>query len=197
MMMMMKKLILLASLLLASATAFGWAGEWQNDDRIKAIKAGKEAVFDVKLEVYNMADEPAGRKACGDKQCYRVDVFVNEIQIATWATSPGRPQSDGGIYSPIYNGHNILTHYGRNYVSYRKKYNMRYAMYIERKSQPGKISNVAFHGKYKVTGKRESHGCFRMRDSEVSVVNSFVRKAFKNGGSARVWSEGTRPPFKK
>lgn len=191
----MKKFTVLASLLFLSATAFGgsWAGEWQDNERINDIKQGRLSVGDVKIEVYNMADTAAGRKACGDSQCYRMDVFVNEAQIATWATSPGRPQSDGGIYSPIYSGHRILTHYGREYRSYTKKYNMRYAMYIERKSQPGKISNVAFHGKYLVTGRRESHGCFRMRDPEAKMLNSFVRKVFSNGGTARVWSEGTRP----
>ncbi len=193
----MKTSTALASLLLLiSTTAFGWAGEWQDDERLASIQSGAESIFSVKLDVYNMADNPEGRNACGDVQCYRVDVFVNNTQVATWATSPGKPQADGGSYSPLFSGERIFWAFGRDYVSYTKRYHMKYAMYIERVSQPGTISNIAFHGGYKVTGKRESHGCFRLRDSEAALLNHLVRKAFDDSGSVQVWSEGTRPPFK-
>lgn len=204
----MTKISTFVAVLLFSVASFGFAGEWENTEMISAIESGELSVQHVKIQVYNMAKYADGRKACGSDQCFRADIIVNEVQIATWAVSPGKlhPGTDFlGIYTPKYNGHTIWNGAFRSggYISSNGD-PMPWATYMKYKSK-NQRTGVAFHCG-RVTGERESHGCIRMvcngkrdingksvRRVDAQVLQSWVKQAFKNGGTALVWTEDTYP----
>lgn len=184
----MTRILTTLSILLLSATAFGFAGTFENDTI-------PDQINDIQLHVFNYAETAEGRAACGSSQCFRVKVILNGDVTAVWPVSPGKPHygtKHVGIYTPEYNGRSIhSTHvYGRNYTSYKYKYSMPYVMYM--RSSTGSLTGVGFHAGV-VDGTRLSHGCIRMRMADVKELNSWVREAFANGGDVRVWSRGTRP----
>lgn len=190
---MFKKLCLLSGLCLFAANAFGFAGEFQNEDLIPSV------ITDVKIKIFNYANTPGGQEDCGDTQCYRADIFLNDLHVARWAVSPGRPHPGTdfkGNFSPIYNGRSLHpSHlYGRGYLSGKRRDSMPYAMFL-RLTNGGK-SPIALHCGH-VTGRRESHGCIRMvcdgQQSDAYVLSSWVKEAFRNGGRARVWTQDVYP----
>jgi len=204
----MKRVITLIVFMLISTTAFGFAGEWENSDVISKISRGDIQVRDVKIEIYNMAKYADGRAACGSSQCFRADISVNGEQIARWAVSPGKrhPGTDFvGIYTPQYSGHTIWngSFRGAGYISSNND-PMPWATYMKYKSRNAR-TGVAFHCG-RVTGERESHGCIRMvcngsreingrsgRRVDAQLLQSWIKLAFRNGGTALVWTEDTYP----
>ncbi|MGH1469511.1 MAG: L,D-transpeptidase [Bdellovibrionales bacterium] len=187
----MNKLFTLASILLFSTLSFGFAGEWEDSQKIADIKSGALQVQDLKIDIYNYAETAEGRAACGARECFRMDVFINDEQIATWATSPGKPHpgtNHVGVYTPEYEGRSIHSGhvYGRDYISYKFKYSMPYVMYL-RSNKLG----IGIHAGV-VNGTRLSHGCIRLVTEDARRLNQWVREVFRNGGDARVWARGTR-----
>jgi len=204
----MKRMCTLWAVVLFSASAFGFAGEWEDSETISAIARGSVQVRDVKIQVYNMAKYTDGRRACGSSQCFRADISVNGQQVATWAVSPGKkhPGTDFvGVYTPKYSGHTIWNGSFRS-ASYKSSRGdaMPWATYMKYKTK-NRRTGIAFHCG-NVTGERESHGCIRMvcngrrsingkrkRRVDAQLLQSWIKKAFANGGTALVWTEDTYP----
>ena len=188
----MKPFFISSILTLTSSLCFGFAGTFEAPSLIPP------QITDVKFDVYNYAvvrgpNEPD----CGSKECYRVDVFLNDIHVATWPTSPGKPHYNDvnhrGSFTPLYEGRPIHTVLGANYVSYRRRYPMPYAMFIS--STNGNITDVAFHTGYTVNGERLSHGCLRLLRPDAQNANSWVSEARRNGGNGYIWSRHTRDQY--
>lgn len=137
---MLKILFFVTTFSLSAQQAFGFAGEFQRDDLIPST------IRDVKIKVYNMANNPGGRASCGESQCFRADILLNDVHVATWATNGGK-------------------------------------------------SPIALHCGH-VTGRKESHGCIRMvcndGQEDAYVLSQWVKEAFRNGGSARLWTRDVR-----
>lgn len=185
------KIIFLSYLLLSSLSAFAFYGEFQDNSRIPDV------ITSVEIQVYNAAKDPVYRQACNDNQCYRMDVILNGRHVATWATSPGKRHEGTnfvGNYSPVYNGRSLHPTY--MFKRYTNKYGdpMPYAMFMRLTN--GGVSPIAFHCG-NVTGKRESHGCFRMvcdsEQNDAATMQSWVKEAFANGGTVRVWTQDVYP----
>jgi len=188
----MKLFLLSSALLLMTATGYGFEGTFEAPSLVP------QNIQQVKFSVYNYAVTRGSKDPdCGSKECYRVAVFLNDIHVGTWPTSPGKPNPNNkkhvGSYTPLYDGRPIHTVLGRDYVSWRRRYPMPYAMFIS--SLDGEITDYAFHTGYDVNGERLSKGCLRLFPDHARDANRWVREARKNGGNGYVWSKHTKDVY--
>jgi len=183
----MKSLFLILTMSLSTTQAFGFAGTFFAPSLVP------DEIVDVKYDVYNYAQtRTADQPECGSSECYRMDVYLNDIHVATFVTSPGKPASDGGIYTPIYNGTPVHTMTHAEYYGYTTGYYMPYAMFFESLSNPGKISNIAIHSGWKADGERRSHGCLRTLLPDARNMFKWNLEAKRNGGNGYLWTRHTR-----
>lgn len=182
----MKLFFILLSFVAFQTKAFGFAGTFYSPEKVPAT------ITDVKFDAYNYAQVSGPNdEDCGDTECYRIDVYLNDIHVATFPTSPGKPhpgtQHVGG-FTPSYDGVPVHTLTGRDYVSYRRRYYMPYAMFFESLSRPGQISNIAIHSGHAVTGRRLSRGCLRTLMNDAALMFEWTREARRNGGNGYLWT---------
>lgn len=198
----MKSVLAFSLLILFSVqSAFAWQGTSVGTSFSGTFYAPTlvpDQIEDVKFDAYNYAKTRGPNEPdCGDPECYRIDVYLNDIHVATFATSPGKPhpgtQHVGG-FTPNYDGVPIhsrgITH--REYVSFTRRYYMPYAMFFERLSDPSRLSNVAIHSGHPVTGWRLSRGCLRTYMQDAEMMFNWVRAARRNGGNGYFWSRHMR-----
>lgn len=186
----MKLLFITLLTLLTSVQAFGFYGEFTDEDTISSI--GPVTKFEIK--VFNAA-QVGLRKECGDSECFRADIFLNGYHVARWAVSPGKKHYGTkfvGVFTPQYSGRSY--HPNHLHTKYTNRFgdSMPWAAFIKRSN--GAKSGIATHCG-RVTGKRESHGCIRMvctgGRNDASRVNRWVKEAFANGGTAQIWTSHT------
>ncbi|MCO5113479.1 MAG: L,D-transpeptidase [Bdellovibrionaceae bacterium] len=161
---------------------------WDRPDLIPAvIKTVQVDVFDLKRETPSL---------CKDSECFRADIYLNDIHIARWRVSPGRPHYGTefvGGYTPAFEARSYHPSHLHQHYKNRFGDSMPWAAFI--KNSSGGKSGYATHCGH-VTGRRESHGCIRMvctgGRNDAKTLNLWIREAFKNGGSAKIWTRHTR-----
>lgn len=182
------------SLSALSSSSFGFVGVFEAPS---LVPSDLNDIEDVKFDVYNYAvTRGQNDKDCGSTECYRMDVYINDVHVATWPTSPGKRHPGTkhvGSFTPIYNGRGIHMVLGSDYVSYTRKYPMPYAMFIN--SEDGKITDYALHSGYEVNGERLSRGCLRLRIKDAERANLWVRMARSNGGNGYIWTRHTQDVY--
>lgn len=180
----MKKLIIACLIVLSSSAAFGFENTFFNEAAIP------ETITSVHMEVFDMARTELG---CSYSVCYRMEVYVNDMLVARWATSPGDPNNDqpgfNGVNTPKYNNRSLNRKriMGPNYVSGRGD-SMPYAMFIL--GSQGQNTGFAVHAGV-VTGLKESHGCIRLEYANAQMLNAWVKEAIKNKGPTTISSQHT------
>ena len=173
-------------LLFFSSSAYAYKGTFYAPSLVP------NKITHVEFYAYNYARTGQPYGSCGDTECYRIDVYLNNIHVATFPTSPGKPHPGTkhvGGYTPNFNGTPVHTLTSSNYVSYRRRYYMPYAMFFESLSRPGKISDYAIHSGHAVTGKRISRGCFRTYMNDAALMFNWTFEARRNGGNGYVYAE--------
>ena len=190
----LSSLILLSTNILFTSKAFSFVGTFY------APALVPDKIVDVKFDAYNYS-LTHGEKGddCGDMECYRIDVYLNDIHVATFPTSPGKPhpgKKHVGGFTPIYkNGVPVHTITSHDYVSYKYRYYMPYAMFFESQTHSGRISNIAIHSGHAVNGKRLSKGCLRTLMDDAALMFKWTREARKNGGNGYLWTRHTKDRY--
>jgi len=186
----MKSLLFLIASTLLSTQAFGAFGEVTHSSLVPPMNQIKK----VEVFLYDLVKEGYGRE-CDDTQCYRLDVEINDVLVATWIASPGKPHPGTdfkGNYTPQYLSgvpFSKQKRRGANYVSSRGDH-MPWAAFWTRND--GGHPVIATHAGV-VTGRRESHGCVRLHYDRAESVYKWVGAAMKNGGTTRAYTKHTRP----
>lgn len=191
MMFLSRSLIALLTVTSFISNANALSDLWDSPDAIPAV------ITKVEVHVYNMHLDGGN---CVDKynECYRADIFLNGQQVARWAASPGRPHYGTkfvGVFTPIFEGRSFHPNHLHQYYTNRFGDSMPWAAFI--KTSDGAKSGIATHCG-NVTGRRESHGCIRLdctRQNNAKLLNLWIREAFANGGTAKIWTEHTREPL--
>lgn len=170
-----------------SSAAASFVSVWDQPELIPS------AIHSVQVDIFDLKKEGG---PCTDKECFRADVYLNDIHVARWAVSPGRPHYGTdfvGVYTPLYEARSF--HPSHLHERYFNRFGdaMPWAAFI--KTSGGAKSGIATHCGY-VTGRRESHGCIRMvcnnQRQDARTLNRWIREAFSNGGSAKIWTRHTR-----
>lgn len=174
---------LFIAVLLMSSTAFGFEKTFLDEDAIPSD------ITDVHMEVFDMARTDLG---CSYDICYRMEVYINDVLVARWATSPGDPNNDegfNGVNTPKYTNRSLNKDrlMGAGYVSGRGDA-MPYAMFIL--GSKGQNTGFAVHAGV-VTGLKESHGCIRLEYANAQMLNAWVKAGKKNGGSLTISTSHT------
>lgn len=174
---------LFIAVLLLSSTAFGFEKTFLDEAAIPAD------INSVHMEVYDMARTDLG---CSFDICYRMEVFINNVLVARWATSPGDPNNDvdfNGVNTPKYDNRSLNKDrlMGSGYVSGRGD-PMPYAMFIL--GSKGQNTGFAIHAG-NVTGLKESHGCIRLEYANAQMLNAWVKEGKKNGGALTITTHHT------
>lgn len=121
----------------------------------------------------------------GHAQCFRMFVYVNGDLAHTWRTSPGKPHSDGGVYTPEWEDATITRVTDANYES--GSYPIRYVQNSAGETvevrggapMPYAIffngTGIAIHGSTsRVDGVQRSHGCLRLLPAQARVFYELV-----------------------
>lgn len=179
----MKSLILFLSLSLASTVSLAFEGTFFDTSSVP------QQVNSVHMEVFDMSQTGLG---CSYPTCFRMEVYLNDVLVARWATSPGDPNNNAGfkgVNTPKYTDRNLNRGriMGAGYVSGRGDA-MPYAMFIL--GSQGQNTGFAVHAGH-VTGEKESHGCIRLEYENAKILNSWVRAAIKNGGPTTISTSHT------
>lgn len=177
------KMFFATLMLLVSSSAFGFEQTFFDEAAIPAD------ITDVHMEVYDMARTDLG---CGSAVCFRMEVYLNDVLVARWATSPGNPNNTAGfkgVNTPKYTNRSLNKSrlMGPGYVSGRGDA-MPYAMFIL--GSQGQDTGFAVHAGV-VTGEKESHGCIRLQYANAQMLNAWVKEGKKNGGSLTISTSHT------
>lgn len=183
------KLVITFTIALWSQGALAsFASVWELPDAVPNV------ITSVQIDVFDLKRDGG---PCTDSQCFRADVYLNDIHVARWAVSPGKPHFGTdfvGSYTPTYEGRSFHASHLHQHYKNRFGDSMPWAAFI--KNSSGGKSGYATHCG-RVTGRRESHGCIRMvcnaQRNDARAVNQWIKEAFKNGGTARIWTRHMRP----
>lgn len=189
----MKPLFFLSFLLLSSQV-FAAYGEFTNESLIPP----NSQIRKVETFLYDLVREGYGEQ-CGDTECFRLDVEINGIHVATWIASPGKPHPGTdfkGNFTPQYLSGVPYSRKKREGANYVNKHGdrMPWAAFWERND--GLTPVIATHAGF-VDGKRRSHGCVRLHSNRAKRLYIWVGAAMNNGGTTRAYTKHTIPPKKK
>lgn len=179
----MKKFFV-ACLMMVSSTAFGFENTFLDESAIPDV------ITSVHMEVFDMAQTDLG---CSSSVCFRMEVYLNDVLVARWATSPGDPTNDqpgfNGVNTPKYTNRSLNKSrlMGPGYIS-GKGDAMPYAMFIL--GSQGQNTGFAVHAGV-VTGEKESHGCVRLEYANAQMLNAWTKEGKKNGGPLTITTNHT------
>ncbi|MCC6138258.1 MAG: L,D-transpeptidase [Bdellovibrionaceae bacterium] len=180
----MKKFFVTCLIALSSSVAFGFESTFLDESALPTT------INSVHMEVFDMARTELG---CTYEICFRMEVYVNDVLVARWATSPGDPYNDqpgfNGVNTPKYNNRSLNRSriMGPGYIS-GKGDSMPYSMFIL--GSQGQNTGFAVHAGV-VTGLKESHGCVRLEYANAQKLNSWVKQAIKNKGPTTISTQHT------